>query len=273
MDGKYYSIPREELGKDAKIPLQILTDKEALFRVMADGMTDEIIRNNNAGKRTVMILPVGPIGQYPLFVKTVNEKRISLKDVWFINMDEYLNDDGTYIAIDNKLSFRGFMDRTVYTKIDPELVMPEAQRVFPDPEDPGRILRLIEELGGVDVCFGGIGINGHVAFNEADPDMSAGEYAKTVTRVLPVSRETRTVNAIGDLGGAVDMMPNLCITVGMCEILSAKKIRLGVFRDWHRAVVRRAAYGEMTGAFPVSLLQQHEDVCIFMTQSVAESAL
>ena len=46
-------------------------------------------------------------------------------------MDEYLNDDGSYIDIESPPSFRGFMRRTVYTKIDPELIMPEEQRVFP----------------------------------------------------------------------------------------------------------------------------------------------
>ena len=54
--------------------------------------------------------------------------------------------------------------------------MPKEQRIFPDPEDVGQVPKLIEELGGVDIAFGGIGINGHVAFNEADASMSAEEF-------------------------------------------------------------------------------------------------
>ena len=69
-------------------------------------------------------------GQYPYFVDMVNEQNISLKNVWFINMDEYLTDDKEWIDKEDKLSFRGFMDRTVYTKIKPELVMPEELTIF-----------------------------------------------------------------------------------------------------------------------------------------------
>ena len=153
-------------------------------------------------KKTVFICPVGPVGQYPYFVDMVNEQNISLKNVWFINMDEYLDDEKQWISKDHPLSFRGFMQRTVYDKVRPELVMPEDQRVFPDPNHPEYISELIEKLGGVDICFGGIGINGHVAFNEADPSLTNEEFLAQKTRVLKITKETRTANAIGDFNGA-----------------------------------------------------------------------
>ena len=53
------------------------------------------------------------------------------------------------------------------------------------------------------------------------------------------------------------------------EIAHARKIRLGCFRDWHRSVVRHAAYGEKTAHFPVSLLQDHPDINIKFTEFVA----
>ena len=90
--------------------------------------------------------------------------------------------------------------------------------------------------------------------------------------MLTISRETRVANAIGDLNGAIDAMPHQCVTIGMKEILSAKKIRLGVFRDWHRAVVRQAAYGEVTAHFPVSLLQRHKDAMILVNANAAKEA-
>ena len=68
---------------------------------------------------------------------------------------------------------------------------------------------------------------------------------------------------------ALEAMPRRCVTLGMREILAARKVRLGVFRDWHRAVVRRAAYGEPTAAFPATLLQRHPDALIYVNDNAA----
>lgn len=266
----YYYYNKEELLKAPRIPLVVMKDNEAVFRSMAEEMVGEIKRKNSLGETTVFICPVGPVGQYPYFVDTVNEQNISLENVWFINMDEYLTDDKRWIPMEHRLSFRGFMDRNVYSKIKPELLMPEHQRIFPDPENTGHIQEVIEKLGGVDICFGGIGINGHVAFNEASDEMKPEEFLDLHTRVLEISKETRAVNSIGDLNGALDDMPRYCITIGINEIYHAEKIRLGVFRDWHRGVVRHAVYGERTAHFPVTLLQGHRDISIRCTEFVAK---
>lgn len=269
MNHNYFTFDKIALQQAPKIPLEVLPTDADVFRQMAEEMAEEIVKNNEAGRRTVFICPVGPVGQYPYFVQMVNEQKISLKNVWFINMDEYLTDDKQWISEEDPLSFQGFMNQQVYGKIDPELVMPAEQRVFPDPSDPGRIGRLSEELGGVDIVFGGIGINGHVAFNEADDSLTPDAFRALPTRVLPISRETRTANAIGSLNGAIDAMPKYCITVGFAEIYPARKVRLGCFRDWHRAVVRQACYGEETAHFPVSLFQSHPDAKITITDFVA----
>lgn len=269
MKHDYYYYTKEELLKAPKIPLIVMEDNPTVFKAMAEEMVEEIKRKNELGENTVFICPVGPVGQYPYFVDMVNEQNISLKNVWFINMDEYLTDDKKWIPKEHRLSFRGFMDRTVYTKIKPELVMPEEQRIFPDPDNLTHIQETIDRLGGVDICFGGIGINGHVAFNEAQDDLSPEEFLDLKTRVLEISRETRAVNSIGDLNGALDDMPKYCITIGINEIFHARKIRLGCFRDWHRSVVRHAAYGEKTAHFPVSLLQGHPDINLRFTEFVA----
>ena len=71
------------------------------------------------------------------------------------------------------------------------------------------------------------------------------------------------------LNGAMDAMPDFCITVGFDEIFAAKKVRLACFRDWHRAVVRQACYGEESGHFPVTLLQSHPDARITISEFVA----
>lgn len=266
----YYSYTREELlSNNPKLPVLVMENNEAVFRSMAEDMAEEIKSHNEKGEKTVFICPVGPVGQYPFFVEKVNTEKISLKNVWFINMDEYLEDDKKWVPETHPLSFRGFMNREVYGKIEKELLMPEEQRVFPDPENLGYIPELIEKLGGVDICFGGIGINGHVAFNEADASMSKEEFLAQKTRVLEITKETRTANAIGDFNGALEDMPHYCVTIGIWEIAHAKKIRLGCFRNWHRAVVRRTAYGEATSDFPVSLLTGHPDINLKITEFVA----
>lgn len=270
MDMSYYQISAEELGKNSKVPLLKLGDSGEVFYELAMEMVNEIEKNNAAGRRTVFVCPVGPVGQYPIFVRLVNERRLSLKNSWFINMDEYLTDDGEWIDESSPLSFHGFMNRTVYSKIDPELVMPEEQRIFPDPHDPEHIAKVIDELGGVDIAFGGIGINGHLAFNEAQDELTADEFAALHTRVLTISRETRTSNAIGDLNGAIDAMPKKAVTIGMAEILGAKKIRLGVFRDWHRSVIRQTAYGEVSAHFPATLIQRHPDAMVLVNANAAK---
>lgn len=268
----YYSYSAEELKNKAKIEVDFFPSSEEVFRNMAREMADEIKKNNDKETITKFILPVGPIGQYPYFVDIVNNENISLKNCWFFNMDEYLTDEKKYIDKNHFLSFRGFMEKTVYSKIKPELVNPENQRFFPDPECPENVTKKLEELGGADICFGGIGINGHVAFNEAQPGLSVEEFSALTTRVLAISNETKTANSIGDLGGAIEDLPRFAATIGMKEILSSKKIRLGVFRPWHRAVVRRACCGIVSSEFPVSIMQNHPDVKIYVNEVAAEKA-
>ncbi|MEG2349975.1 MAG: glucosamine-6-phosphate isomerase, partial [Hungatella sp.] len=121
MRHEYYSYTKEQLLKNPKLPLICMENNQQIFQQMAEQMVEEIEAHNAKGEKTVFICPVGPVGQYPYFVDTVNEKNISLAHVWFINMDEYLDDDRQWVPIDHPLSFRGFMERTVYTKIKPEL--------------------------------------------------------------------------------------------------------------------------------------------------------
>lgn len=268
----YYHLTSDELGEGAKIPLVKLGSSGEVFYEMALEMISEIEAHNKRGERTVFICPVGPIGQYPIFVRLVNERRLSLKDCWFFNMDEYLDDGDAWIDEASPLSFRGYMNREVYGKIDPDLLMPEEQRVFPDPSNPSYVGEMIDKLGGVDMCLGGIGMTGHLAFNEPGGAPTDDAFAALETRALDISPETRATNCAGDLGGALEDMPRRAVTIGMREILGARKVRLGVFRDWHRAAVRRAAYGEKTAEFPATLLQGHPDARIYVNDIAQQKA-
>ncbi len=255
--------------KEGRIPIDIYKDKETTFLEMAKLMADTIKENNKNGRKTLFIVPLGPIGQYKYFAKIVNEERISLKDVTFINMDEYMIDRNTLISPDHKLSFRKIMYELCYDKIDPELIMSEKQRIFPSFETIDLIDKVIEEHGGVDICFGGIGITGHIAFNEPPSLMSEEEFKNTRTRVVKITEATRVVNSMDDYQGAYYFMPEYAITIGMKEILQAKKIRLYCFRDWHKSVIKRASFGDKSVSFPASLLQDHPDARIGISEEVA----
>lgn len=257
----FYQIPAGSLSEGGRLPIRVLGETGEVFLDMALTMVECIEENQKKGEKTVFIVPVGPVGQYPVFVRLVNEKKLSLKDVWFINMDEYMEDPENLISEDDPLSFRGFMKKTVYDRIDPSLVMPEEQRVFPNPKDTGAILRLIEKLGKVDIAFGGIGLTGHLAFNEPE-DVPVAEFRERPTRVLRISEVTRATNSIADLGGAYMVMPKYAVTIGMKEILSARKVRVYCFREWHRGVIREAAFGAVRSLFPASLLQEHKDAVL-----------
>ncbi len=259
----YYRISAQKLGEGSKIPIVKLNETGEVYYELALEMTRIIEANNAAHKRTVMIVPVGPTGHYSIFVRLVEQNRISLKDCWFINMDEYLADGDEWMPLDNPLSFRRFMNEEVYSRISEELLMPVSQKIFPDPHDLGRIPSLITELGGVDLCIAGMGINGHVAFNEPEPELTPEEFAKLKTRIVDISPQSRTTNAVSALGGALDAMPKRCVTIGMWEILSSRIIRFGCFRNWHSGALRKAAYGDVSSGFPGTLLQRHPNALIY----------
>ena len=83
-----------------------MEDNAAVFHSMAVEMVDEIKMHNAKGEKTVFICPVVPVGQYPYFVDMVNEQNISLKDVWFINMDEYLDDEKQWVSKASSVEFQ-----------------------------------------------------------------------------------------------------------------------------------------------------------------------
>ena len=184
-------------------------------------------------------------------------------------MDEYVGGDGLYIPQDHPLSFRGFVQAYLIRPLSGHPGFDPAQVYFPDPEDPGRYGRSIREAGGIDLALCGAGINGHVAFNEPGPGMSVEEFSKLPTRVVELTPETRIVNALMEAGGAIELVPRRAVTVGMAEILAARRVVVFMNRGWQRAVVRRFLFGEITAAFPVTLLRRHPDLSVVITAEVA----
>jgi glucosamine-6-phosphate deaminase len=234
-------------------------------------MLAEIRQGEKTGRGATIIVPVGPVDHFPILAQMLNEQKVSCRNAVFINMDEYLTDDDQWIPIEHPLSFRGYMERAFYRLLDVSLAPPVESRVFPDPREPGAIQKLIASRGGVDACFGGIGINGHIAFNEPPKlgqEMSVETFAALPTRVLDLSRETRTINSV-TVGGAIGVIPKRAITVGMKEILASRRLRFYCNRQWQSGVVRRALHGPLTSAFPASLFRTHPDASVTVADYVA----
>ena len=262
----YNLIKPEDLGKNCSIKLDVSTTEVDIYWKVAIEVLECITENNRKGEPTVMIVPYGPLGPYFRLVHLVNKYRISLKNCVFINMDEYLADKNTYIDKQDPLSFRGGMDRIFYSLIDEELnVLPE-NRIFPDPAHPEKVMEIIKKYGKLDMVFGGVGINGHYAFNEPpepNEECTNEEFANRPTRVLKISRETKTINAYMNCGADLDAIPEYCITVGMKEIFMAKKIIMIMPRDWNAGALRKILYGEKIAKVPCSLFRDHNDAKIY----------
>ncbi len=269
-------IKKEDLGKGSNIKLEVCDTEVDMYWKVAIEVLETIEENNKKGEPTLMVVPYGPIGPYSRLVYLVNKYRVSLKNCTFINMDEYLTDDGEYIDKADPLSFRGGMDRIFYSQIDEELnVLPE-NRYFPDPKNPNKPMELIEKFGKLDMVFGGIGINGHYAFNEPPEDgeeCTNEEFLNRATRVLPVSRETRTINCFMNCAGDLNGIPKLCITVGMKEMFMAKKVRMCMPRDWNAGALRKVLHGDVTAKVPCSLFQMHPDAKLYAADVALQSPI
>ena len=255
------------------ISFKLVKEEYDVYFDMALNMLKVIMDNNAKGKNTVMIVPVGPTQQYPILARLVNQLSVSLKNVWFFNMDEYLITPTQSIDQNHFMSFKKRMQDEFYSRVNENLIMPENQRLFPEPLKEKEFDALIEKLGGVDAVFGGLGINGHIAFNEPPEEgenVTVEEFANLPTRVLKISRETRTINAYGYQRGDLRGMPEYCITVGMKQILSAKKVYLALNRDWQHGIVKHVLFDEPTSAIPSSLLQNHPSVEFCAYESVAK---
>lgn len=268
----YLAVPPEDLGRATPVRVRVGGDTADLAAGMAEAILEVIERAAAAaGRAATLVVPVGPVDQFPVLARQINQRRLDCRDVVWINMDEYLADDDRWIDLDHPLSFRGYMNRRFYDLIDQPLAPPPSHRLFPDPRDPAAIGRLIEQRGGVDACFGGIGINGHVAFNEPpEPgvEMTTEAFAALPTRVLTLSRETRTVNSV-TVGGEIGVVPQRAITIGMKEILASRQLRLYCNRPWQASVVRRVLHGPITPACPASLIRTHNDAELTVAEYVA----
>jgi glucosamine-6-phosphate deaminase len=240
---EYLKVTTADLGKGTPVKVRILGDMASIGLDLAEVLKAEIVAANRDGRGATLI----------------------------IRMDEYLTDDDAWVPETHRLSFRAYLNRKFYDLLDPALAPPPEHRVFPDPRNLEAVPRLIAARGGVDACCGGIGITGHIAFNEppepGEP-MSLDAFAALPTRILSLTRETRTINSV-TVGGEMAVIPRRAVTVGMKEILGARRLRLYCNRPWQSAVARRVLHGPITPACPASLMRTHPDATLTVADYVA----
>ncbi|MYD10338.1 MAG: glucosamine-6-phosphate isomerase [Chloroflexi bacterium] len=233
-----------------------------LHRHLADSIFHEIRQNNEAGQPTRLILPVGPTGQYPVLARLLNQARLSLRDCHFFFMDEYCNEAGAVLPSSHPLSFEGIARSLFLDAIAADCRLNPAQVYFPDQSNIDALPAIIASLGGIDTCYGGIGIHGHLAFNEPEPGVR-----DLPSRKVRLNDYTVTINAIrAQVGGNLASFPRYAYTLGLREILAARCIRLygrnGIALDWANTVLRLALFGAPGDDYPVTHIRGRDYVIV-----------
>jgi glucosamine-6-phosphate deaminase len=258
-----------ELREQAGDRLLVLPDLDALHRHFADSIAAEIRANNDRGLPTKLILPVGPVGQYPLLAEIVNREGLDLRRCWFFMMDEHCDEGGVVLPADHALSFRRTLDELFTSRVSPELLPPAEQMIFPSHENLPTLKVRIADIGGIDTTYGGIGIHGHLAYNEPEPGVRQSD-----PRRVRLNDVTRTINAMrAEIGGNLENYPRYGLTLGMRQLLGARRVRLycrnGLALDWANTILRLALLGQPGDDYPVTHLRDHGDYLIVTDEHTA----
>lgn len=235
----------------------IITDNYQLMSEIAAGLVIERIKRD---KKTVLALPTGgtPIGTYKNLAKAVKNKKISFKLVKTFNLDEYIGLGGT-----DSHSYHAFMKSKLFDWIDikkENIFIPDGQaenlkRASADYES------LIKKSGGIDLVILGVGLDGHIGFNEP------GSAFNSKTRVVKLTIATRRSNA--RYFNSLKQVPGRAITVGLGTIMKAKEIILLASGERKAGIIKRALKGKVTKLVPASILQKHKNLTIILTTSAA----
>jgi glucosamine-6-phosphate deaminase len=253
------SLTPEQVIDRAGSRLVVCDGLEELHRLFARMIADEIKAADAAGNTCRLILPVGPTGGYPHLARIVRREHVPLAHCRFFFMDEYCDESGNAVATEHVLSFKGVMWRLFFGPLasDGDAGMdgftPDDRRiVFPDRDNIDRLAALIESGGGIDTCYGGVGIHGHVAFNEPEPGVAISGPRRTRLNDFTV-----TINAIrAQVGGDLENFPRAAWTLGMKQVLDSRRIVLFCRNDgdldWANTVLRLALFGEPGDDYPVT---------------------
>jgi glucosamine-6-phosphate deaminase len=201
------------------------------------------------GRRFVLGLPTGssPLGVYERLAALRLAGKASFKDVVTFNMDEYVG-----LPEDDPQSYHSFMREKLFSKID----IPAASANILDGNAPdleaecARYEAKIAEAGGIDLFLGGVGADGHIAFNEPGSSLSSRTRVKTLTR------DTKIVNS-RFFGGDPDKVPSTALTVGVGTVMDAREVLILASGISKARALRHAIEEGVNHLWTVSCLQRH----------------
>ncbi len=216
------------------------------------------------GKGLVVILPVGPMSQYRMAAAVINSIGLNCHHLTAFNMDEYADQDGNTAPPSWPGSFQKAMRDNFYNLITEDLRPLEERLHFPTKGNLPYYARLMEDAGGVDVCYGGVGWCGHVAFWEAHLGAEfegMEDFVKAGPRLVDLHPMTIMQNALHSFGGDWSMVPPKACTIGPAQVVGARDrsfwldgaIAGGI--GWQRFIARLAAHGKPNPYVPATVLQ------------------
>lgn len=201
-----------------------------------------------AEKPFVLGLPTGetPLPVYHLLIDAYQQSRVSFEHVITVNMDEYIG-----LSPDHKQSYHYFMQENFFRHINikPENChLPNGAGKNPQAEAE-KYENLIHSLGGVQLFFGGVGSDGHIAFNEPGSSLSSTTRIKTLTR--------RTLADNARFFDNPQDVPQKAITVGIQTIMNAKEVLILAKGLSKALAVHHAVEGAINNLWSISAFQQH----------------
>lgn len=192
-----------------------------------------------------------PVGMYKELVKRHQAGRLSFKNIQTFNLDEYVG-----LVKTSPASYWTFMHENLFNFVDiqPENIhLPNGKATDLTAECVAYDER-IKEAGGIDLQLLGIGVNGHIGFNEP------GTPFDSMTNIVELTESTRTENAI--YFNDPSEVPTHAITMGIQSIMKAKEIVLIAFGEKKLDAIEKLKSGHVTEEFPASQLLNHPNVMI-----------
>jgi glucosamine-6-phosphate deaminase len=245
-----------------KIPVKIFPDQSDGSKYVAQQIAAFIRDKQKTKQKCVLGLATGstPKSLYTELVRMHKEEKLSFKNVFAFNLDEYYPIDNDALQ-----SYSRFMRTHLFDHIDinpKNIHIPNGETRKEDiKEHCHQYEKMIKDAGGIDLQILGIGNNGHIGFNEP----GSGIYSKT--RLITLDNSTRIANAYEYAN--ISQVPRLAITMGISTILQSKKIILMAWGTSKASVIKKAIEDDDTEQVPASLLQTHDDVTFVVDEAAA----